>query len=48
MAKTPKKELLFDEQLILFRFFLDQLGIAGVKSVAHLNSKEYEGVNDES
>lgn len=49
MGRTSKKanvELTFDEQLVLFKFFLDQLGIAGIKSLAHLNSKEYEGVSD--
>lgn len=47
MAKTPKKELSFDEQLILFKFFLDQLGLADISSLKHLNSKEYEGISDD-
>ena len=47
MAKTPKKELSFDEQLILFKFFLDQLGLTDISSLKHLNSKEYEGISDD-
>lgn len=50
MARASKKTavaLSFDEQLILFKFFLDQMGISGITQLRHLNSKEYEGISDD-
>lgn len=50
MAKASKKAsvaLTFDEQLVLFKFFLEQLGISNVTQLSHLNTKEYEGVSDD-
>lgn len=39
--------LSFDEQLILFRFFLRELGLDSLQGLSKkLNSPEYEGVND--
>ena len=46
MAKN-KPQVTFDDQLILFRFFLNELGIDGMDVLSKkLNSIDYEGVNE--
>ena len=50
MAKAAKKksvDLCFDDHLVLFKYFLDQLGLANISSVKHLNSKDYEGISED-
>lgn len=45
--KTSAPETTFDEQLVLFQFFLRQLGISELKDLGKkLNSVEYEGYNE--
>lgn len=48
MAKKKNvPDLTFDEQLILFRYFLHELGIDGLSVLSRkLNSTEYEGVDE--
>jgi len=47
MAKKQPTQITFDDQLILFRFFLNELGISGMDVLSKkLNSTEYEGVNE--
>ena len=48
MAKKKNvPDLTFDEQLILFRYFLHELGIEGLSTLSRkLNSTEYEGVDE--
>lgn len=45
MAKKSKApEVCFDTILVLFRYFLNEIGVRELKSLSALNSEEYEGV----
>ena len=45
--KQTLPPLTFDEQLILFQYFLRELGLESLSSLSKtLNSTEYEGVNE--
>lgn len=47
MAKKKQEPVQFNDRLILFRFFLKQLGKDSLKELSHtLNSSEYEGYDE--
>lgn len=47
MAKRIAPQASFDDQLVLFRYFLHELGLDSLRSLSEkLNSTEYEGVNE--
>lgn len=47
MAKRTNSNITFDDQLVLFRYFLKELGITSLESLGkQLNNPEYEGVDE--
>lgn len=47
MAKKAAKQVSFDEQLVLFRYFLHELRLDSLGELGEkLNSAEFEGVNE--
>ena len=47
MAKKTARQASFDDQLVLFRYFLHELRIDSLSGLSEkLNSTEYEGVNE--
>ena len=47
MAKKKQEPVQFNDRLILFRYFLKQLGKDSLKELSHtLNSSEYEGYDE--
>ena len=50
MAKNTNNDNIqasFDNQLVLFRYMLEKIGVSSLKELANpLNSSEYEGVDE--